>query len=291
MYVIAGVSGHTGKVVAEQLLSQGKKVRVIVRDPSKGEPWKKAGAEVAVAHIENEVELAKALEGAEGAYLLLPPDYTTTDNVKNNAVRTGAMGRALAKAGVPHVVFLSSIGAQHERGTGPIKTLHRAEIDLPKLAPRTRFTWLRPAYFLENVGTVISAATSQGVLPAMFDPKKAIPMIATADVGRAAANALIEGPWDGRLSILELAGPREVSLDDLAKDLSTLLGKAVATVSVPASGVKSALEQAGLNADLAGLYQEMSAGFETGLVDYERNGARFERGQVEPIEVLRSLLQ
>ena len=32
MFVIAGVSGNTGRVVADTLLSQGKKVRVIVRE-------------------------------------------------------------------------------------------------------------------------------------------------------------------------------------------------------------------------------------------------------------------
>ncbi|MDW8338606.1 MAG: hypothetical protein RMM28_05665, partial [Thermoleophilia bacterium] len=36
MFVIAGASGKTGKVVAETLLSQGKKVRVVVRDGAKG---------------------------------------------------------------------------------------------------------------------------------------------------------------------------------------------------------------------------------------------------------------
>ena len=40
MYVVAGVSGHTGKVAAETLLAQGKSVRVLVRDPAKGEPWR-----------------------------------------------------------------------------------------------------------------------------------------------------------------------------------------------------------------------------------------------------------
>src|SRR5438270_255808 len=51
MYVIAGVSGNTGSIVANALLEQGKKVRVIVRDAKKGEPWKARGAEVAVATV------------------------------------------------------------------------------------------------------------------------------------------------------------------------------------------------------------------------------------------------
>src|SRR5437016_5265158 len=72
MYVVAGVSGNTGKVVAETLLSQKKPVRVIVRDAAKGAAWKARGAEVAVAELDDVPALTKALAGAEGAYLLLP---------------------------------------------------------------------------------------------------------------------------------------------------------------------------------------------------------------------------
>jgi len=30
-------------------------------------------------------------------------------------------------SGIPHVVLLSSVGAQHAQGTGPIRSLHHAE--------------------------------------------------------------------------------------------------------------------------------------------------------------------
>ncbi len=33
-------------------------------------------------------------------------------------------------AKLPHVVLLSSVGAQHEKGTGPIQALHHAEREL-----------------------------------------------------------------------------------------------------------------------------------------------------------------
>ena len=90
-------------------------------------------------------------------------------------------------------------------------------------------------------------------------------------------------------AIIELAGPREVSYDDLAAELSTILGKKVATVHVPRAGVKGALMQAGLGEDLAGLYDEMTAGVDAGLVAYEQQGARSQRGTIEPREVLTQL--
>src|SRR5438067_11552606 len=75
MYVVLGVTGNTGSVVADTLLRQGKPVRVVVRDAAKAAPWKQRGAEVAVAQVQDSRALAQALRGAQGAYLLLPPDY------------------------------------------------------------------------------------------------------------------------------------------------------------------------------------------------------------------------
>ena len=46
MFVVTGVSGNTGSVVADRLLAAGAKVRVVVRSAEKGEPWKARGAEV-----------------------------------------------------------------------------------------------------------------------------------------------------------------------------------------------------------------------------------------------------
>src|SRR6185295_17669043 len=81
MYVIAGVSGNTGSVVANTLLADKQPVRVIVRDAAKGEPWKAKGAEVVVASLDDRASLARALTGATGAYLLLPPSAWNATNI------------------------------------------------------------------------------------------------------------------------------------------------------------------------------------------------------------------
>src|SRR5438309_1258204 len=62
MFVVAGVSGHVGSVVAKELLAAGEKVKVLVRDAGKGASWSKAGAEVAVASLEDPGALTTALK-------------------------------------------------------------------------------------------------------------------------------------------------------------------------------------------------------------------------------------
>src|SRR5688572_22031226 len=128
MFVIAGVSGHTGSVVANTLLAAGKPVRVIVRDAAKGEPWKAKGADVAVAQLDDRASLAAALKGATGAYLLSPPFGWTETNLPAGRKRfADAIVGAVNDATPGHVVFLSSIGAQHTSGTGPIQYLQPIE--------------------------------------------------------------------------------------------------------------------------------------------------------------------
>src|SRR6185503_17414307 len=189
MFVIAGVTGHTGRAAAETLLGHGQKLRVIVREAKQGEPWKARGAEVAVASLTDAAALTQALSGAQGAYLLLPPNYQTDDLLSAQRAITEAISQAVRKSGLPHLVFLSSVGAELADGTGPVRGLHHAEVTLAKAAKNA--TFLRPGYFFENFGMVLPA-TQGGVLPTFMTPGKAIPMAATADVGRIAAECLLE---------------------------------------------------------------------------------------------------
>ena len=284
MYVVAGVSGNTGKVVADTLLAQRKPVRVIVRDAKKGEAWKARGAEVAVTGLDDAGALAEALSGAEGAYLLLPPRMESTRVRADNAERAEVLAKAIDASGVKHVVFLSSIGAQHANGTGPIAAVHDAESRFGKL--RTDVTFLRAAYFMENWGMSLYAL-AQGKLPTFLNADHAIPMVATRDIGTTAAKLLIEGGHGKR--VVELAGPREYSPRDVAATLSRVVGRPIAVEQGPEDAMPGALTGAGLNNEWARLYQEMTHGVNTGHVDWEKDRARA-RGTTEIDAVLGRLV-
>src|SRR3954454_11029542 len=79
MFVIGGATGNTGSVVASTLLAGGHQVRVIVRDAARGTAWQKRGAEVAVAALDDVEQLSRALAGATGVYVIVPPNYGADD--------------------------------------------------------------------------------------------------------------------------------------------------------------------------------------------------------------------
>lgn len=282
-YVVAGVSGNTGKVVADTLLAQGKKVRVVVRDAQKGESWKARGAEVAVADLGDAAALAKALQGAVGAYLLVPPSFAPDFRAYQRSVIDAEIAALLASP-VPHVVFLSSVGAQLPSGTGPITEIHGAEARFRALKD-TKVSLLRAAYFMENLGGSLSML-GQGVLPSFFPADFGIPMIATVDIGKLAAGLLVEGSKVHQ--VVQLAGPA-VTQRQVAAELSRILQKPITVSEAPTSVMATTLQGFGFPAQLAGLYQEMTEALIAGRINFEP-GHRQVEGTTTVGQVLEKLL-
>ncbi len=285
MFVITGASGNTGGVAADTLLKAGKPVRVVLRDPAKGDAWKKRGAEVALADFADAAALTRAFAGASGVYLMTPPLDHAQDVIEERKPMIAALVKAAKDAKVPHVVALSSIGAQHASGTGPIVSLHDLEMRLA--ADGLSRTALRPGYFAENWATLLPVVTAQGVLPALMAPERKMPMVATPDIGRAAAAALLDPP--AALRVVALAGPQDLSPADIAAALSRVLGKAVQVAPVPPAAREGALLQAGLMRKTAAVYAEMCNAIDSGHVDYEGTEEK-KRGTETIEETLRRLL-
>jgi uncharacterized protein YbjT (DUF2867 family) len=270
MYAIAGATGHTGKVVAETLLAKGQPIRVVVRDENKGAPWKQRGAEIAVANLDDEAAVARALNGAKGAYVLLPPDPITTDFFGSRAKVIDAIGRAAASAGLPHLVLLSSIGAHVPKGHGPIGALYQGERSFEKLGIGT--TFVRAAYFLENYGGVLPAAKKDGVLPSFLPANFTHSVVTTTDIGRTAARALLDGPRGRR--VIELSGPADVTPADIAVMLGQILGRSVNVVEAPLDAIVPTFMSFGMSRHMSEIYREMYAGFLAGGITWEGKGER-----------------
>lgn len=266
MFVVAGVTGHTGRVVAETLLAQSLPVRVIVRDAKKGEPWKARGAEVAIADVKDVKAMTQALRGAAGAWLLSPPAMHVTDLEKHGKEMAEALKAAVSESGVKHVVFLSSIGAQLTSGTGPIMALRPIEQALASI-PSTHATFLRAGYFMENLLGSLHPMKEQGVLPAMFGAEKPVEMVATADIGAVAAELLRAGTSAPK--VVELSGPAATTLTQAAKVFGAALKKPINLAPVPAAAQVGVLMGVGLNQTWAQAYTDMNACVEKGTLVFE----------------------
>jgi uncharacterized protein YbjT (DUF2867 family) len=264
-YLVAGVSGHTGSVVAQSLLDQKQKVRVLVRDAAKGDRWKKRGAEVAVGSVEDAHALAAAFRGADAAYLLVPPPPHDASAVLARSRRiVDAFIQTVSGSHLKHVVFLSSVGAQHKEGTGIIEVLHAAEEALKGL--KVPFTFLRASSFVENWSSMLEPAKG-GHLPTFVPADFKYPQVATQDIGLVAAALLTDHPKAHR--VVELAGPVDASPRDVAAVLSKLLGSEVQVVAHPVAAQAKAMQGFGFSEEMAQLFQALTEGLLAGRVAFE----------------------
>jgi uncharacterized protein YbjT (DUF2867 family) len=165
--------------------------------------------------------------------------------------------------------------------------LHEGETSFSGLRA-TRATFIRAGYFMENLGSLVSVARGQGVLPCLFDPNRRIPMIATADIGHTAAQALLEPP--AHKEIVELEGLQESSYADAARILARLLGRPVEAVRVPDEATIPTLLQAGFSESMAGLFKEMAHALDTGIMRFHGGDARHVRGPTTLESVLAKLV-
>jgi uncharacterized protein YbjT (DUF2867 family) len=262
MFVITGATGHTGSVAAETLLAAGHSVRVVVRDAAKAARLKALGAEVFVADLGDPAALARAVRGARGVFLISPPDLTARDFIRDRERLTQRQIETLAAEKVPHVVLLSAMGAHQPAGTGPIASTRNVEQQLR--ASGLPSTFVRAAYFVENWSAVLGAARADGVLPSFIAADQRIPQVGTLDIGKAIAQALLDGPRGVR--VIELSGPSDVSPNDVAAALARLLGKPVKVVEAPLEAVVPTFTSFGASEDIARLFREMYEGIARGTV-------------------------
>lgn len=285
MFVITGSLGNTGSVVVQSLLDAREKVRAIVRDTQapKAKALAAKGVDVVAADLHDVAAVARAFEGATGAYLISPPEAQSKDFVAERARFFQGFADAVRAAKVPHVVLLSSIGAQHAAGTGIIRTLYDAEQILAGSGAAT--TFVRAAYFLENWAAVLPAARGDGVLPSFIAKDLVVPMVATRDIGKVAAQALLDGPRGTR--IVELTSV-DATPTDVAAAVSKILGRPVAVVEAPLSAVVPTFTSFGISPETSELYRQMYAGINDGTVTWELTERV--RGEAKLEDVLRGLL-
>jgi uncharacterized protein YbjT (DUF2867 family) len=282
MYAITGITGRVGGAVARALLAAGQPVRAVVRDAAKGAVWAERGCEVAVAAMDDAEALTRAFAGAEGVFVLPPPCFDPAPGFPEARTVATAVRAALEAARPGRVVWLSTVGAQaRQPNLLSQHTLMEAALeglDLP-------LTLLRPAWFLDNAEWDVAPARDDGVIPGFLQPlDRAIPMVATADIGRVAADLL--GQRGSGRRIVELEGPRPVSPNDIAAAFATLLGRPMRAQAVPRETWGALFRAQGM-ADPQPRIQ-MLDGFNEGWLTFE--GGDVLKGEVELETVLRGLI-
>ena len=261
MYVILGASGNTGSIIANSLLSAGKKVRVVGRGAGRLQRFVDKGAEAFTADMSDAAALTKAFTGARAAYLLLPPAKSREDQEKDS----DGIAKAVKKSVLRYAVHLSSYGAQVAEGAGPVSGLHSSEQKLNAIEG-LNVLHLRAAYFMENNLAAIGMIHGMGILGNALLPDLKIPMAATRDVGDYAAQRLLHLDFSGKQT-RELLGERDLSITEATAVIARGIGKPdLRYQQFPYDQVQQVLTQLGVPPKGAAMYIEMYKAINAGVL-------------------------
>jgi len=280
MYVITGITGKVGGALARNLIKAGQPVRAVMRDAGKAAYWADQGCDVVFAQMDDAQALTEAFKDATGVFILPPPGFDPQPDFPEARAVIAAVSQALQAAAPNKVLCLSTIGAQ---ATEVNLLTQRTLMEQALKALDIPVTFLRPAWFMENTLYDPIAARETGVIHSFLQPlDKAVPMIATADIGTLAAQ-LLQQEWAGH-RVVELEG-QWVSPNDIAQGLSQVLDRDVHAEAVARDTWEALLRAQGAQNPLPRM--RMVDGFNEGWICFEHKQVL--KGQTSLLTVLREL--
>jgi NAD(P)H dehydrogenase (quinone) len=283
MYAVTGITGQVGAVAGRTLLNAGLSVRAVVRDAAKGAGWKKRGCQIALADMNDAPALTAAFTGASGVFVLIPSNFDPAPGFPEVRAIITALISAIGAARPPKVVCLSTIGAQ---ATQPNLLNQLGLVEQALSALPTPACFLRAAWFMENAAWDVAPARDTGVISSFLQPlDKPVPMVATADVGRVAAE-LLQETWTGR-RIIELEGSTRVTPNQIAATFAEVFGHPVRAEAVPRQTWEQLFKSQGMKHPEPRI--KMLDGFNQGWIEFEQDETRRRKGRIGLKEVLTGL--
>ncbi|PDT43047.1 MULTISPECIES: NmrA family NAD(P)-binding protein [Sinorhizobium] len=282
MFIVIGANGHVGSAVVSTLLDAGRPVTAVLHSSENDADWRNRGAQTAVVDVHNTHDLRAVFRTGTRAFLLNPNADVSTDTDREEHATVRSIVAALKGSGLEKVVAASTYGAQPGERCGDLNILYDFEQALA--AQPIPATIQRGAYYMSNWDELLDAARD-GVLPTMIPADMKIPMVAPADLGKAAVRHLLEPPRDQDVHYVE--GPERYSPQDVAKAFATALGNSVKVEVIPRDQWIAAYRRLGFSDAAAESYARMTAvSVESGFAMLEP----FERGETTLEEYVGALV-
>lgn len=260
-------TGHIGSKLLNKLLEDGShELILLARHAEKLTHATDKGAKVITGDLEDREYVTNATKGVDALFWVNPPKGNADDFIAYYRKLAANAAHAITTNDIPHVVFVSSVGAHIGKGVGPVDGLHDSEKILRDAA--NNLTILRPTFFMENFLMSASNIKSDNSLFLPVSGDARIPMIATTDIADAAYQALTH-PVNGA-AIVSLLGPRDYSFNEAADMIGKAIGRDISYTAVPPEDAKTAMMNMGMSEDTAGKMVEMYQAIDNGTMKPEK---------------------
>ncbi|AYB32550.1 NAD(P)H-binding protein [Chryseolinea soli] len=249
---VTGSLGNISRVLVEKLVARGHEVKVVSSNAERADDIRALHAIPLIGSVEDYAFVSKAFEGADAVYLMIPPNFRSTD-LKQYIRTVGVQyAKAIHANGIKYVVNLSSIGAHDPDGLGPTGPNYFVEQKLNALTD-VHVLHLRPGMFLTNFLGVIGMVKHQSMLGNNFDASVTFPLSHPRDIAEVAFQALDTLSFSGK-QFRYIVGD-EKNGADVAKQLGNAVGKTdVRWVAFSDEQLLNALIQNGFSEQMATVY-------------------------------------
>ena len=278
--IVTGSLGNISRPLVEELVHKGHAITVISSKADRTQEIEALGATAAIGSVEDAAFLKKVFAGADAAYCMTPPNFAAPDVLGYYRSVADAYSEAAKNAGIKHLVYLSSYGADLEKGSGIIRGSHYAEGVLGKLQD-IAVTHLRPGYFYYNLYNFLTMIRTQGMIGSNFGGDDKLVMVSPLDIAAAAAEELTNVAPKNKVRYI-------ASDEHTCNEVAAILGAAIGKPGLQwhmftDEQVKQSMLQHGMPPGMAGLLVELGAAIHTGILrrDYEAHRPLLGRVKLE----------
>ena len=234
MICITGAGGTVGKEVVKQLELAKVPYRAAYFSFEKVEAALAKGIDAIIIDYNRPETLRKAFKGCDKLFLLGPNALNQTQ-LELNAVE------AAKAVGVQYIVKQSVMGAEGEDFS--LALIHRP-VEKAIESSGMAWTFLRPNSFMQNVVTFMSETIKAESAFYSASGEAKIAHVDVRDIAAVAVKALTESTHGGQA--YTLTGPEAITYDELANELSKVLGRSISHISLSPSDLKHGMLAEGM---------------------------------------------
>ena len=239
MTCVTGAGGTVGSEVIKQLESAKAPFRAAYFSNEKAEAARARGIDAVIIDYNRPETLRSAFQGCDKLFLL-GPNALNQRQLELNAVEAAKV------VGVRHIVKQSVMGSD-EKAFGLAK-VHRP---VEKAIESSGFAWtfLRPNSFMQNVVTYMGETIKAEGAFYSASGKAKISHVDVRDIAAVAVKALTEPKHEGKA--YTLSGPEALTYDELANELSKVLGRSISHINLSPSDLKNGMLAGGMPEEIA----------------------------------------
>jgi len=239
MILVAGGTGRLGRLVVKQLVDEGRSVRVLTRNPSTATNLVDSGVELITGDVRDPSSLGAALSGVStivsAVQGLAGSGGVTPESVDRDGNRN-LIDSAASAAPPVHVVLVSIVGASPDHPMELYRMKWAAEEHLR--ASGLAWTIVRANAFVDMWIELLRQSAGKSGRPQVFGRgDNPINFVWVQDVANAVVRAAADPELRGR--VIEVGGPGNLTLNELARLVQGSIGSTGALRHVPRTGLRA----------------------------------------------------